>query len=94
MGADVARRRLIDKVPNVGLKQVALQPSIDSRSRHRGLNDDLNVPVLQGTCTTCHDTPNSGNHSIPAPLDIGLTGASRRTPDLPLYTLRHAKDPF
>lgn len=55
----------------------------------KGLNDDLSVPTLNGTCTTCHDTPNSGNHSIPAPLDIGLTDASRRTPDLPLYTLRN-----
>ena len=44
---------------------------------------------VQGTCTTCHDTPDSGSHSIPAPLDIGLTDASRRTPDLPLYTLRN-----
>jgi hypothetical protein len=60
----------------------------------KGLNDDLNVPSLQGTCTTCHDTPGSGNHSIPAPLDIGLTDASRRTPDLPLYTLRHNLAPF
>jgi cytochrome c peroxidase len=60
----------------------------------KGLNDDLNVPTLQGTCTTCHDTPNAGNHSIPAPLDIGLTDASRRTPDLPLYTLRHTQAPF
>ena len=60
----------------------------------KGLNDDLNVPVLQGTCTTCHDTPNAGDHSIPAPLDIGLTDASRRTPDLPLYTLRHNAPPF
>jgi cytochrome c peroxidase len=41
-----------------------------------------------GTCTTCHDTPNSGNHSVKAPLNIGLTDASRRTPDMPLYTLR------
>ncbi len=60
----------------------------------KGLNDDLSVPVLQGTCTTCHDTPGAGNHSIPAPLDIGLTDASRRTPDLPLYTLRHKQAPF
>jgi hypothetical protein len=60
----------------------------------KGLNDDLQVPVLLGTCTTCHDTPSSGNHSIPAPLDIGLTEASRRTPDLPLYTLRHTTAPF
>ena len=41
-----------------------------------------------GTCTTCHDTPNAGDHSVKAPLNIGLTDASRRTPDLPLYTLR------
>jgi len=60
----------------------------------KGLNDDLNVPVLQGTCTTCHDTPNAGDHSIPAPLDIGLTDAAQRTPDLPLYTLRHKQAPF
>jgi hypothetical protein len=60
----------------------------------KGLNDDLGIPVLQGTCTTCHDTPASGNHSIPAPLDIGLTDASRRTPDMPLYTLRHNQAPF
>jgi len=60
----------------------------------KGLNDDLDVPILAGTCTTCHDTPHSGNHSIPAPLDIGLTDAARRTPDLPLYTLRHTQAPF
>ncbi len=60
----------------------------------KGLNDDFNVPVLQGTCTTCHDAPNAGDHSVPAPLDIGLTDESRRTPDLPLYTLRHLAAPF
>lgn len=54
----------------------------------KGLNDDLGVAVLPGTCTTCHDTPEAGNHSIPAPLDIGLTDASRRTADMPLYTLK------
>jgi hypothetical protein len=60
----------------------------------KGLNDDLGVAMIDGTCTTCHDTPNAGNHSVPAPLDIGLTDASRRTPDLPLYTLRHRLFPF
>lgn len=30
---------------------------------------------IVGTCTTCHDTPNVGNHSFPLPLDIG-TGRS------------------
>jgi cytochrome c peroxidase len=46
-------------------------------------------PSFAGTCTICHDTPNTGNHSVKAPLNIGLTDASRRTPDMPLYTLRH-----
>jgi hypothetical protein len=55
----------------------------------KGLNDDLGMPEIVGTCTTCHDAPNAGNHSVPAPLDIGLADASRRTPDMPLYTLRN-----
>jgi cytochrome c peroxidase len=54
-----------------------------------GLNDNLNMPVIQANCTLCHDTPNVGNHSVAAPLNIGLTDASRRTPDMPLYTLRN-----
>ena len=41
-----------------------------------------------GTCTICHDTPNVGNHSVRAPLDIGLTGPEV-APYLPVYTLRH-----
>jgi cytochrome c peroxidase len=52
-----------------------------------GLNDDLQMPVIKGTCTTCHDTPNVGNHSVPLPIDIGLTDAKFRTADMPLYTL-------
>jgi len=54
-----------------------------------GLNDDLNLPVIQGTCTTCHDTPNVGNHSVALPIDIGLTDAQFRSSDMPLYTLRN-----
>jgi hypothetical protein len=60
----------------------------------KGLNDDLATPVIRGTCSTCHDTPGAGDHSVPAPLDIGIADASRRTPDLPLYTLRHNVAPF
>lgn len=41
-----------------------------------------------GTCTICHDTPNVGNHSVKAPLDIGLT-APDVAPYLPVYTLRN-----
>jgi cytochrome c peroxidase len=56
----------------------------------KGLNDDLGIVTLKGTCTTCHDTPGGGNHSIPAPLDIGVADASRATPDMPLYVLRNS----
>jgi len=38
-----------------------------------GLNDALNTPTIPGTCTTCHNTPNVGNHSLPVPLDIGTS---------------------
>ena len=57
-----------------------------------GINDEAafgEPKALVGTCTTCHDTPNGGNHSVVAPLDIGLVDAARRTPDMPLYTLRN-----
>ena len=54
-----------------------------------GLNDDLGLPVIQGTCTTCHNTPNAGNHSVPLPLAIGIADGARRTLDMPLYTLRN-----
>lgn len=41
-----------------------------------GLNDDLNVATIPGTCGTCHDSPNVGNHSVSAPLNIGVSDAS------------------
>jgi hypothetical protein len=54
-----------------------------------GLNDVLGTEAFSGTCTTCHDTPNVGNHSTPLPLDLGLTARALRTPDMPLYTFRN-----
>ncbi len=58
-----------------------------------GLNatpeDPVSGPMSGGTCTLCHNTPNAGNHSIAMPLNIGVADASRRTADLPLYTLRN-----
>jgi len=46
-----------------------------------GINDDVSagglvaggIPSLTGTCGTCHDTPNVGNHSFPTPLNIGTS---------------------
>ncbi len=54
-----------------------------------GLNDVTGQSVIRGTCGTCHDSPNIGNHSVGAPLNIGIADGSRRTPDMPLYTLRN-----
>jgi len=68
-----------------------------------GINDDFNVAAVTGTCTTCHDTANAGDHSAPAPLDIGIAdppvppgargngvGNQFGLPvgDMPVYTLR------
>ena len=56
-----------------------------------GLNDDLGVPDITGSCGTCHDTPNFGNHSLPVPLNIGV-GDLRSPLDvsyLPVITLRN-----
>jgi cytochrome c peroxidase len=55
----------------------------------KGLNDELQVGSIPASCTLCHDAPNIGHHSVVAPLDIGIADASRRTPDMPLYTLRN-----
>lgn len=84
----------------------------------RGLNDNpalaaalnTSVPIgqFQGTCSTCHDVPNVGNHSLPLPLDIGtghdpasetdvlIAGALSRLefPDLPVYRISGCPNPF
>jgi cytochrome c peroxidase len=79
----------------------------------RGLNDNaaLGKPdTLTGTCTTCHDTPNVGNHSFPLPLDIGtshslLPGAESdpkiaaalaelSLPTVPVYLINGCPNPF
>lgn len=56
-----------------------------------GINDALGQSVVMGTCTTCHDTPNSGNHSFSVPLNIGITDFPALRPldtaGLPIYTL-------
>jgi hypothetical protein len=56
-----------------------------------GINDVLGVQSLSGSCGTCHDTPNVGNHSFPAPLNIG-TGDLTSPLDvsyLPVITLQN-----
>jgi cytochrome c peroxidase len=45
-----------------------------------GLNDVQGQATINGTCGTCHNTPNAGNHSINTPMNIGVTGAGNSTP--------------
>ena len=65
-----------------------------------GLNDALNVASIPGFCGTCHDTPNVGNHSVKAPLNIGIADAGAKSPPaldisgLPVFTLTCMKGPF
>ncbi len=56
-----------------------------------GLNDDLNLPSIQGTCGTCHDALNVGNHSLPVPLNIGVsdTDSPLDVQYLPVFTLQN-----
>ena len=57
-----------------------------------GLNDALGQTVIMGTCTTCHDSPNAGNHSFSVPLAIGTTVYPAMTAldisGLPVYTVQ------
>src|SRR5262245_40783315 len=59
-----------------------------------GLNDELKVDSIPGFCTICHDSPNVGNHSVKAPLNIGVPDAGDKKPPaldisgLPVFTLK------
>ncbi|HUH83396.1 MAG TPA: hypothetical protein VLX85_02240 [Stellaceae bacterium] len=65
-----------------------------------GLNDALDVASIPGTCGTCHDTPNVGDHSVKLPLDIGIADAGAASPPaldisgLPVFTLHCVSGPF
>jgi cytochrome c peroxidase len=77
----------------------------------RGINDNpaLGSPAsFTGTCSTCHDTPNAGNHSVDLPFDIGVSHAAAyesdpnianaltqlSPPSLPIYLISGCPDPF
>ncbi|HJT22798.1 MAG TPA: hypothetical protein VJ746_20155 [Nitrospira sp.] len=60
-----------------------------------GLNDATGSTLIKGTCGTCHDAFNVGNHSVSAPLNIGV-GDPNSPLDvsyLPVMTLRQKADP-
>ncbi len=79
----------------------------------RGLNDNgaLDRPTsFVGTCTSCHDAPNVGDHSLPLPLDIGTSHANGSgmesdpaiaaglnelsVPNLPVFLIQGCPNPF
>jgi cytochrome c peroxidase len=77
-GAGLFNTRLIDITGVAGLN---------------GINDNSQA-VIKGTCTTCHDTPNVGNHSVRLPLNLGISDVSdakhakHPPPDLPIFELQ------
>jgi cytochrome c peroxidase len=56
-----------------------------------GINDVLGLASLPGSCGTCHDSPNVGDHSFPAPLNIGVGDLTSPldVSYLPVITLRN-----
>lgn len=54
-----------------------------------GFSDDLRPALQRGTCTSCHNAPNAGSHSVARMFNTGTSAGNLRTPDLPLYTLRN-----
>ena len=57
-----------------------------------GLNDLPGLSTVNGTCTTCHDTPNVGNHSVALAINIGVTDYPAQggldISGLPVYTIK------
>ena len=55
-----------------------------------GINDVVGLPTsFSGTCGTCHDSPNAGNHSVSAPLNIGVADLTSplNVSYLPVFTI-------
>jgi cytochrome c peroxidase len=115
---DPFARALAEAQKNIAAGEAIFNTNTFSISNVRGLNDNatlaaalgttLPIASFEGTCTTCHDTPNVGNHSLPLPLDIG-TGHDPATetdpqiasalaqldfPDLPVYQITGCPNPF
>jgi len=79
----------------------------------RGINDNAALgspPSFKGTCTTCHDAPNVGDHSLPLPIDLGIGHAPESglendplvavamgeldEPNLPVFLVSGCSTPF
>lgn len=45
--------------------------------------------AVRSTCASCHNTPSVGSSSLPFLMNTGVSDGTRRTADMPLYTLRN-----
>jgi hypothetical protein len=77
--ASVARGQMVFNTKPINITGVA------------GLNDDLGVASIAGNCGTCHDSNNVGDHSFPAPLNIGVgdLNSPLDVSYLPVFTLEN-----
>ncbi|HEV8200561.1 MAG TPA: hypothetical protein VGS03_11110 [Candidatus Polarisedimenticolia bacterium] len=80
----------------------------DNPSVAAALGTTLPIAAIPGTCTTCHNTPNVGNHSLPLPLDLGVShdpvnegdtqvagGLSHLSaPDVPVFEIDGCPNPY
>jgi cytochrome c peroxidase len=64
-----------------------------------GLNDVTGIATIKGTCTTCHDNPDAGNHSSPRFFRIGIESPfldenvlASNLIDFPKYVLSDVSD--
>lgn len=80
-----------DKRASIARGQQIFNSKLINISGVAGVNDVLGINVLPGTCGTCHDSPNVGDHSIPAPLNIGVGDLTSPldVSYLPVITLRN-----
>jgi hypothetical protein len=46
-------------------------------------------PTFEGTCSSCHNTPNVGSSSEFRMIDIGVSDPARRAWNVPLYTFQN-----
>jgi cytochrome c peroxidase len=58
-------------------------------ARGQELFNNPNAGAGGGACRGCHSVANVGSSAAPIFFNVGTSAGSRRTPDLPLYTLRN-----
>jgi len=68
----------------------ATTPSASRQQVARG-QEIFNARVFPngGRCAGCHSVSNQGNNANGTLFNVGIADASRRTPDIPLYTLQN-----